>query len=187
MKLTRAQRRMAGVLGLAVAALLVDSAFLRPASVAAGVSPHDESTPADDANEFAAPVGSAEQAAAGVLERRRGSVAAQLERLAAQPDAAAGAAMRNDESLSALFAAPASWTVRIVESEGETVASQAPPTLELTSVLKGERPMAIVNGRSMRVGQTIEGYRLVAISERSVALEDAAGRAIVLHLRKQAR
>ncbi|MHC4717051.1 MAG: hypothetical protein ACYS5V_08790 [Planctomycetota bacterium] len=43
-------------------------------------------------------------------------------------------------------------------------------SLSLTSTVMGMSPMAVINGRVLRVGQTIIGFRLVSVSSRKCAL-----------------
>jgi len=43
--------------------------------------------------------------------------------------------------------------------------------LTLQSVVVGSRPQAIINGRLVNVGDTVEGFVLVSVAERSVVLK----------------
>jgi len=53
-----------------------------------------------------------------------------------------------------------------------TAASQARPRLQLNAVLvAGSDSIANVDGVMVRVGESVQGYRLVAVSDRSAVLE----------------
>nr|WP_276556218.1 MSHA biogenesis protein MshK [Aeromonas piscicola] len=59
-----------------------------------------------------------------------------------------------------------------MNSQAGATASQSTGLPTLQSVMLGNGPaLAVLNGKSYRVGQQIEGYRLVAISADAVVLE----------------
>lgn len=52
----------------------------------------------------------------------------------------------------------------------EEVSQEAQTTLRLESVLLGESPLAIVNGRVCRVGSRLEGFTVIAIGSGSITV-----------------
>jgi hypothetical protein len=186
MKLTRAQKRMVGVLVAAVSAFVVDAAFLQPASVSGAVSPDDAA--ADDASSFTAPTPAPDAKAQGVLAARRGSVATQIAELdgAARMSIAPGSI--GEERLTSLFARPASWTIPADEADdaaGQEI-KPAAAKLELTSVMSGgPGAVAIINGASVSVGDRVSGYTVRAIGEAGVVLVDDAGERLRLALKRK--
>lgn len=68
------------------------------------------------------------------------------------------------------------------EDEALAEAEKPKPRWQLTSTLvAGERRVAVINGRSVALGARIEGARLVAVEHRSAVI-DHAGRQIRLNL-----
>ena len=60
-------------------------------------------------------------------------------------------------------------------AEPETPAAQ----LQLSLVRLGPKPLAVINGSALRVGERIEGYRLLAVSSNQVTLASQSGRLIL--------
>ena len=64
-----------------------------------------------------------------------------------------------------------------MNSQAGATASQSAGLPTLQSVMLGNGPaLAVLNGKSYRVGQQVEGYRLVAISADAVVLEKGGKR-----------
>ncbi|MDF2393314.1 MULTISPECIES: SctD/MshK family protein [Aeromonas] len=64
-----------------------------------------------------------------------------------------------------------------VNSQAGAVESQSAGLPKLQSVVLGNGPaLAVLNGKSYRIGQQVEGYRLVAISADAVVLEKGGKR-----------
>jgi hypothetical protein len=59
------------------------------------------------------------------------------------------------------------------------VAALAKEKISLKGTVQGERALAMVNGRLCRVGQTVEGFRIVEIGKRSITVERAGVRVVV--------
>jgi hypothetical protein len=59
------------------------------------------------------------------------------------------------------------------------VAALAREKIQLKGTVQGERALAMVNGRLCRVGQTVEGFRIVEIGKRSITVERAGVRVVV--------
>jgi hypothetical protein len=187
MPLTRAQKNLVGVLGLAVGALVLDAAFLRPASVSATpeLGASEYSAPAGDAGAAEASAGGAASQGAAAnrtasfdpLEARRTTLAARLDELASNRPA------RGAAPLDALFATPADWQPAKEDAPAETPdAVFVAPNLRLTSVLLGTRPVAIINGKTVGLGERVEGSVVARIAENAVEVVDPDGTRRVLHL-----
>ena len=68
------------------------------------------------------------------------------------------------------------------EAEGASVLEEGPRTLTLEStVVSGERRLAIINGKTLGIGALIDGYRIKDIAPYRVDL-DKQGQAMTLHL-----
>lgn len=64
-----------------------------------------------------------------------------------------------------------------MNSQAGATASQSAGLPTLQSVMLGNGPaLAVLNGKSYRVGQQVEGYRLVSISADAVVLEKGGKR-----------
>lgn len=68
------------------------------------------------------------------------------------------------------------------EAEGASVLEEGPRTLTLEStVVSGERRLAIINGKTLGIGALIDGYRIKDIAPYRVDL-DKQGQAMTLQL-----
>ena len=171
---------MLGVLGIAVGALVLDSVFLRPGTVGAatdyGATP---AVPAGDDGLATAAGGVDDQGAAApidVIEALRCTVAARLSELST-------ADSHDDAPLDSLFASPPHWEPERDAAGDEPAAAPEPLQLRLSSVLLGSTPVAIINGTTVGVGDTVEGMRVDRITEGFVLLSDDSGKPRVLRLR----
>ncbi|HGY1050627.1 TPA: MSHA biogenesis protein MshK [Aeromonas salmonicida subsp. pectinolytica] len=67
--------------------------------------------------------------------------------------------------------------LEVINSQAGAVESPSAGLPKLQSVVLGNGPaLAVLNGKSYRVGQQVEGYRLVAISADAVVLEKGGKR-----------
>lgn len=140
------------MLALALGALVVDRAFL------------GQSGPSSAAADQAAPTaGPASPGAAAAPEE---TLAHRLERHREQATVPAGNA----------FVAPAGFFPDArPEVAGDLGAPAAAPVVQiawprLSAVMMGTSPGAILDGRLQRVGETVGGFELVAVAERSVTV-----------------
>ena len=157
MTLTKKQKWYLGVLAIALAVLAVDNltggegpaesraasaAPLQPIKAPVAVQPSQDKT--------TSPTTQPRVAMADQLDRMTSGL-----ELAATVDA---------------FAIPQSW-LAAEQAKVDAQSENAPPTFAerhvLTAVVTGARGMAIVNGKSVRIGQTIEGYRLLSVDTRT--------------------
>jgi hypothetical protein len=58
-------------------------------------------------------------------------------------------------------------------------AALAREKISLKGTVQGERSLAMVNGRLCRVGQTVEGFRIVEIGKRTITVEKGGVRVVV--------
>lgn len=73
------------------------------------------------------------------------------------------------------FVAPLGFLPRAHADAGEVAAPQAAPVVQiawprLSAVVMGTSPGAILDGRLQRVGETVAGFELVTVAERSVTI-----------------
>ncbi len=95
------------------------------------------------------------------------------------PQIIAPAAPRAD--LRDIFA-PAKKTARGATPENPAIASKPLPPLQLTgTIIGGKRPLAIINGRFLHQGESIEGFRVVDIARNQVTIVNAE-RKVVLNV-----
>jgi hypothetical protein len=59
------------------------------------------------------------------------------------------------------------------------VAALAREAIHLKGTVQGDRAVAMVNGRVYRAGQTIEGFRIVEITKRTITVEKGGVRVVV--------
>jgi hypothetical protein len=165
MKLSKSKLISLAALGLAVAALLVDRLALGPdgappksAEAATAARPAATSTPS------ATPASAAAPAAPGAAPVR---LADRLKALAAAP---------NLDPLHArdAFMPPESWLAQSRAPETAASAPAADPAEKfirehkLTSVLMaGDGGIAMVNSKALRVGQEVDGFKLVRLEPGS--------------------
>jgi hypothetical protein len=183
MTLTRKHKLYVGLVGLALAAFLVDRFVLSesgPAPAAASVRP-----PTVPAAIIAGAPAPGDAKAAPEAAAPRPSVAARL--------AALEEVVRFEpDLLRDAFVPPASWLPATPEPK---VIAEAPPeekavddrfgeTHRLSSLmLAADGGIAIVNGKAVRVGGTLDGYTLTAVQPGSAVFE-RDGRTVELRLRQ---
>ena len=156
MKFTKRQIALAGFLGLALVVLAVDQ--LRSGSAASG-----SAVPGPALASGSALATATTESTPGVKEvvspsSARPSISQRLRNL--RPTFASGSAVPN------AFAA----------QSGLSAASSAgvafPNQIKLTGVMfTGKAHFAVINGRSLRVGESIDGYRLVSVSRNAAQFE----------------
>ena len=165
MKVT-VKHKIAGALCvLGLSAVAVDRVFILPDQAAADRPPPEHyaaverPSPSDESPEVA-PVGSISTARAAIADRlekvaqRRGF---DLDRV---PNA---------------FVPPRSWIVE-KERQGAPSSRVTAEMFEATQVLTGvlaagDRGYAIIDGRTLFIGQRLDGFELISVSERSAVLE----------------
>lgn len=181
MKRSRERNILIAVLGVAGLGLLIDRVVIgsdvtSPAESSAGVVDDIADDPASllivsDAPQDAAP------ASANATE----SLANRLRRVAGQAELNDGAAVRD-----AFIPAP-SWTPVDFEPESGSEAALAIESFKRDNKLEavlvtGDQRCAVVNGQTVYVGQTLQGYRLVSVQERSAEFR-AGGVTVSLGIR----
>ncbi len=75
------------------------------------------------------------------------------------------------------FSPHAKW-LHIAEVAVATTKAPEPPKVELklTSLLAGKRQtLAVINGKPVRIGQTIDGFTLISVGPRTAVLRSSAG------------
>ena len=181
MAMTKQQKALAGVLGVAGLALAADRMFLGgggPRTAAAEVLqmiPGVEPAPAST-TPAAAPEPSGNQRLASLI-------------LAAAEQSGVDASSLSSH-LEGGFEADVSWRPtppppaqgsQTVESPAAYPDMEIPPPPRLSAVLRGERSGAILNDRFVRVGGEIGVYTVREVQERTVVLDGPAG-AVVLRI-----
>ena len=140
-----------GVLALALGALVVDKAFL-------GQSDPSSASADQVAPQSASPSGAGVAAPAETLAHR-------LERHRAQATAAAG---------EAFVTPPGFFPSAAKHGESEQAPAAAPVAQiawpRLSAVVMGTSPGAILDGRLQRQGESVGGFELVSVAERSVTV-----------------
>jgi hypothetical protein len=178
MQLTKQQKIYAAVLGLAVAAFGFDRFVLGPGEdsveeVAAAPSsgrPAPRRTPARPA----AARGMAAQSAAAPAASASASASASTSTLAARLEAVAAARKLKLDSVGDAFKPSTAWvgTPKQVAPTGELVDAVAEfQKKKLTAVIKqGAGGFAVIDKIYLPVGQSMDGFRLVAVKDRSAIL-----------------
>lgn len=172
--MSKSRRVYAGILAAAAGGLVVDMVLLRgdgPASPAASVAVQQQS--ATDLEEALAKL--REHAPA-----RRSALADALDLL--------GTNAPSDGDSRSAFGVPASMRAiaEVAEVEREGRSDDADRTrLRLSSVVMGQRPVALINGRIYAAGETVEpqGWTVKSIDRGGVELE-REGRVMVIELSK---
>ena len=70
----------------------------------------------------------------------------------------------------------AKYPATATEEELRAAVIEAAQELDLTTVIEGDDPVAIINGQLVRPGHTVEGFTLQRIDGRSVILEQGGTR-----------
>ena len=163
MKISKKQRISICILVVAVAALVADRTVLRPG----------DATPAKAGAAEGAAAGDLPSAANPETQASEGSsLAARLRELASSEDFASGE-VRDAFKLSQTWSAelcPPKPKPRRARPRGR--AKPAEPVHQLTAViLANDGGRAIVDGKCLRVGQELNGMKLISVSKRSAVLE----------------
>jgi len=182
MQWTRKHQIYALVVGAAMALLAIDRLWLAP-SEASAEAPEASSATATPA-ESTAPAGATDPVPARPLstpvDALRARLAGQLDRLTldaqVDPDVVRNALAPGSGWPAPPEPAPAD------AGDRETKPESPQPDLRLSTVLAGgQHQAAVINGEIVRLGQSIAGYRLESIRERTVRLSNGE-RSIVLEL-----
>jgi hypothetical protein len=177
MKLTTKQKSAVVVLALCGAALALDRTLFAPND--AGAAPAPPAPPAAAAQSGGAASPASARPAAEAATARRTALAARL------------AAMVKDQAIDASNApdafvpSPAWQPVEPVSSgiEAELAAEEFRRRHTLSAVMAlADRGACVVDGRSVQVGQSIDGYTLLAVQPRSATFENGAGVRVELSL-----
>jgi hypothetical protein len=156
-KLTRERKIFLGLLGLGAAALAVDRVFLGPAGASAAVG----ETPSAKAV-AAAP------APAPVRPEKRATGPSLAQRLR-------GATTRLDASSTKdAFKPSSAWgvTPAKVPAAASEDAQTFQATHHITSILQaGDQAIVMIKGKTYRVGEVVDGYRVVEIRTRSAVFQ----------------
>jgi hypothetical protein len=173
MNLTKRQKVLLGVFLAGAVALVMDRAFVRPQGGPAAASA--------DASEFvvehAIPPSNVPVPPA---QPQEGCVTRCLERLWSDEE-------MDFQRLRDPFSLPESWPVEGARSVGATPdpAALFAQRHQLTAVvIDGAGSYVLIDGRLLRPGQEIDGFRLVSVADRS-ALFDRAGTRVTLELASQ--
>ncbi len=162
MKISKKQRISICLLVVAVAALVTDRTILRPGDASPAKAGAAEKAAADDF-----PIAANSEAQAG----ERSSLAARLRELASTQD------LDSDQVRDA-FKPSQTWLEELCPPKPEPRArpgrraKPAEPVHHLTAViLASDGGRAIVDGKCLRVGQELNGMKLISVSKRSAVLE----------------
>ncbi|MFN0132183.1 MAG: hypothetical protein ACKVW3_06585 [Phycisphaerales bacterium] len=166
MKLSKQRKACVAVLGLGLVALAADRALLGPSGASAA---------AVDPSELG-PIPAEKSAGANVDGRKGPSLSMRLASLVIKPAERDG------------FTPPESWaTVAAASGDGEGATAKFASSHKLTSIVsatKGEkRPVAIVNGKPLRVGERIGDFKLIGLTVDSATFHGEAGD-VTLRLRE---
>jgi hypothetical protein len=187
MKVSNKIKIYGAVLGLAVGAWGVDAAFFSatPAKAVATATPTAAEATTDPA---VAAAGMSDVVAAATSESETGIPANWIsDRLRAWP----GSGNLKLAGLRDAFAAPDAWIARqqpaVVAQSGQA-ADTFQKSHRLAAVLLDGKGggRALVNGRLLPVGQSIDGYRLASVTKQSATFASNAGRRVILTLGGQA-
>jgi hypothetical protein len=175
MKLTAKHKIAGGLCVLGLVAVGVDRVFILPDAATAVRVPSEhyavvERTSSPDGAPEVAPVGSISTARAAIADRLDGVARQRGLDLDRVPNA---------------FAPPKSWLVEEVQrntASSRVTAEMFEAKHVLTGVMAaGDRGYAIIDGRTLFIGQRLDGFELVSVSERSAVL-DSDGERIELML-----
>jgi len=173
MNLTKRQKMLLGVFLVGLAALVLDRVLLRPRGGPASAS----AGPSELAAELLIPATNIPSPPAQPQQRRATQC---LDRL--WPDRE-----MDFERVRDPFSLPASWPA---EGPGPAATPLDPAARfagrhQLTAVvIDGTRSYVLIDGRLLRPGQEIDGFKLVSVADRS-ALFDRAGTSVTLELAGQ--
>ncbi|MDB5299746.1 MAG: hypothetical protein JWO87_1409 [Phycisphaerales bacterium] len=161
MKLNTQKAIYLGVLGLAALAFAADRWVFSPAAASA--------QPAGAGITHVAP----KIALAGPSQDGLAGLASLSSRLTK----AAEADGTDPDQVRDAFRPSAVWVVKAVETaRGSSAADHFRDQHHLLAVMSGTRGgIAIINGKTVRKGQTIDGFRLTSVRERSAVFENADG------------
>ena len=171
MKLTKAQKVYVFVLVLAVVAFMVDRVLLSPPEVAAEARAAARFAVAPSATALAAV---AQVPQAGDRVSRQVQIARRLEALAGDrrldPADVRDAFAPSREWLDAGLAAAG-------PGAGKSVSQRFREAHTLTAVMaSGARGYAIVDGRTLFIGQALDGFTLISVGSRAAVLQSGSAR-----------
>lgn len=195
MEMNKQRKMLIGVLALGLGGLGLDRLVLAPPESASaddgslamgGTDAGDSSVPAIPGIEIADPVAQAAEAIDQALALP--SYASLTERLIQAQTEQAAVALSGDQSHDP-FALPDSWQGKQTTADVEQPTGPGPDakdkgfldryTLDGTFI-SGSGRRAVISGRAVRRGQTVEGYRLARIEARWVSWQTPEGKALVM-------
>jgi len=176
-KLTKQRKVYAAFLGLAAVAFIADRMMFQPAGAGAATLPQDgEATPAEAAAEAS---GAAKPSPAAASEPMGPTLS---EKLATAPGAVDSTRNPFQQPWRGVTVSPATGGKSKAGDELVT-ASEFAAKYELTAVSKlNEVTVAVIGNAARQVGAVVEGWKLVAIEDRTVTLERGTQR-VTLALR----
>lgn len=160
----RRQKAFVGLLIVGIGALAVDRVFLQAPHAASAQTDNSQRVTASAAT--AAPSGSS-PAATSLSERLRQMQAADQPRLAK---------LRDIFTLTAGFAAQPAQDAAAKVDPGDQFRRSHRVTATL---LNGQRSQAMIDGRLVTLGQSVDGFRLVSMNAQSATFESPDGQAIL--------
>jgi hypothetical protein len=176
MKLNAKQKSVAVVLALCGAALVLDRTLFAPDDAGAAPAPPAAATPAPSGG---ASSPASDRTAAEAATSRRTALAARLAAMAKERGIDASNAP------DAFVPSPAWQPVEPVSGgiEADLAAEEFRRRHTLTAVMAlADRGACVIDGRSVQVGQSIDGYTLLAVQPRSAIFENSAGVRVELSL-----
>ena len=182
MKMTRKGKVCAIVLGLAGFAVTCDQLFFFPAAGPATAQAASSAVVNEPAASTPMPVPASPAAVAGGSGQPTPAIAGRLQGLAV-------AHRLNLSEVDDAFDPPATWkqqeqTIRVLK-RSQVRANDFRQSHQLTAVLTaGKRGLAVLGGKPVRIGQTIDGFTLVDVAKRSAVFE-AEGVRVELSLRSE--
>lgn len=163
----RRQKAFVGLLIVGIGALAVDRVFLRAPQTASAEAPASLRAPSSPVAAAPGQPQPANPATAPLSERLRQMQAADQPRLAK---------LRDIFTLTASFAAqPAQDAAAKVDPIEQFRRSHR----VTATLLNGQRSQAMVDGRFVTLGQSVDGFRLVSMNAQSATFESTDGQAVL--------
>jgi len=195
MTMSRSRLAVFVALGVALVALVVDRLVLAPSATGPQPAAAAESPPGPAAAATQPPTGP--EAPPTAAETDPASPSAGPPPLASRLAAAAERFSLDPERLRDGFAPAPSWLAELTEPPPSEPAEAAPEPETpspaeafreghaLTAVIMTQRGgSAVVNGRVVRLGQTVDGFTLVRLTRRSAVFASEDGEEVELRLRR---
>ncbi len=177
MNVNTQRKVVAAVLALALGALVLDKTVLSPKGAAAAPPSTGQAAPALSATGTAGPKPATRAAAPDKSENTPGRVSSRLSIALDSPKWTAEQVVGSLRPSPEWASGPAAASAPASDRAGDFKARH-----ELKAVMSGQdRRIALIGGRPMREGETLDGYTLVSVGARSAVFESGSDR-IVLSL-----